>query len=203
MDMRGKLGLFTAVTSLVLGANLSQAADNGLDLVLPASRGHGSHVLLAENTVTAEQPIAAANTASTEEKEDGAFTTSNAHQYMGLATIALAAATAMTAPEECESSACANIPRETDGTHAKLAWATVGMATATVVTGVIAHWDDFAFEDGLTDPDNLHVILGTVGAALMGYAAWKSAQVKTGQVSHAGTAIAGAVGMGLAIALTW
>jgi hypothetical protein len=68
---------------------------------------------------------------------------------------------------------------------------------------LIVHWDDFHLEDGLTDPDNLHVLLGLTGAAAMAVATANSAKVKTGTASHAGLAMAGAAGMVVAIKLTW
>jgi hypothetical protein len=108
----------------------------------------------------------------------------------------------VTAPEGCEHNCAANTPRETNGTHAKLAKATVAMAAATIATGLIGHWNDFHLEDGITDPDNLHVLLGVTGAALMAYAVNKSMHSST-EVSHAGIAEMGALGMVAAIKITW
>ncbi len=128
---------------------------------------------------------------------------SNAHMYLGLATIVAAVATAATAPSSCDQN-CPNPPppREINGTHAQLAKATVALAAATVATGLLVHWDDFHLEDGFTDPDNLHVLLGVTGAALMAYAVNKSANSAV-KVSHAGLAELGAVGMVVAIKMTW
>jgi hypothetical protein len=64
------------------------------------------------------------------------------------------------------------------------------------------HWDDIHFSDGFTDPDNLHVMFGVTGAALMAYAVNKSKNSST-PVSHAGIAELGALGMVVAIKLTW
>jgi hypothetical protein len=133
------------------------------------------------------------------------LTGSKVHQYLGLGTIVAAGLTAMAAPDEgCEQncSATTKKPRETNGTHAKLAKATVAMAAATIVTGVMAHWDDISLGDGFRDPDNLHVILGVSGAALMAYAVNKSKNSAV-PVSHAGIAELGALGMVAAIKITW
>lgn len=130
-----------------------------------------------------------------------------AHQYLGLGTVVLAGLTALAAPGEgCEQN-CPPVsqqpPRQTSGTtHTRLARATVAMAAATVMTGLLYHWDDFHFEDGFTDPDNLHAMLGTAGALLMLYAVDKSAK-STVPTSHAGTAELGAAAMVVAIKLTW
>jgi hypothetical protein len=136
------------------------------------------------------------------EFEPSWLTGSKTHQYLGLATIVGAGLTALTAPEGCENNCSASTKRETNGTHAHLAKATVAMAAATIVTGVLAHWDDIHFGDGFTDPDNLHVMLGVTGAALMAYAVNKSKNSSV-PVSHAGIAEAGALGMVAAIKITW
>src|ERR1039457_7238897 len=131
-----------------------------------------------------------------------------AHQYLGLGTVVLAGLTALTAPsrEVCNHNcppASQQPPRQTSGTtHTRLARATAAMAIATVMTGLLYHWDDFHLEDGWTDPDNQHVMLASTGALLMLYAVNKSAKSAV-PVSHAGTAELGAVAMVVAIKLTW
>jgi hypothetical protein len=132
------------------------------------------------------------------------FSGRKAHQYLGLGTIVLAGLAAVTAPGEgCENCPpSSSQPRQTNGTHAKLGKAAAAMAAATVMTGLLYHWDDFHLEDGWTDPDNLHVMLGTAGALLMLYAVDKSAKSSV-PTSHAGTAELGAVAMVVAIKLTW
>lgn len=185
------------------------ASETPLDLALPASKFYSTEAksfLLAENDV--EMVKLKANIAPAvkpaEEFEPPFFSGSNAHKYLGLGTVVLAGLTAMTASEGCEGKNCpTNAPRDRTGTHAKLAFATTAMAVATVATGLIYHWDDFSTEDGWSDPDNLHVLLGVTGAALMAYAVQKSASVSTGTASHAGVAEAGALGMVVAIKLTW
>lgn len=128
------------------------------------------------------------------------ITKRTAHQYFGLTTIALAGLTAITAPEDCEETSCS--PRNINGIHATFAKATIAMAIATIASGLYAHWDDFSLSDGWSDPDNLHILLGATGAALMAYAVNKSANSQV-PVSHAGIAEAGAVLMVVAIKLTW
>ena len=133
--------------------------------------------------------------------EPATFTGSDAHKYLGLATIVGAALTALTAPEECESN-CGQTPRQTSGTHAKLAKTTVALAAATIISGMLVHWDDIHLADGIRDPDNLHVLLGVTGAALMMYAVNRSKNSAV-PVSHAGIAELGALGMVAAIKITW
>src|SRR5512146_1003179 len=155
-----------------------------------------------ETSVVVKKEAGAAPEVKKNEFEPSWLTGGKVHQYLGLGTIVLAGLTAATAPEGCEHNCSPNTPRETNGTHAKLAKATVVMAAAAITTGLVNHWDDFHLADGITDPDNLHVLLGVTGAALMAYAVNKSMHSST-PVSHAGIAELGALGMVAAIKITW
>lgn len=125
-----------------------------------------------------------------------------AHQYLGLGTVALAGLTMLAAPDDAEG-ASQTAPRQTSGTtHTRLARATAAMAIATVMTGLIYHWNDIHWEDAFTDPDKMHARLAAGGALLMLYAVNKSAK-STEPTSHAGIAELGAVAMVVAIKLTW
>lgn len=135
--------------------------------------------------------------------EEPMFSGGKIHQYLGLATVGAAAATFATHFHPCEGPSCGSQPpRKTHGTHANLGRATALLAVATVASGLLAHWDDFHAEDGITDPDNLHVALGVTGAALMTYAINKSAR-STVPTNHAAMAELGALSMVVAIKLTW
>lgn len=190
---------------LALACNTSFAADSTLDLSLPAASATPKSFMLAAN----DTPVMSVSPTSTTPKAEFSepwMSGDKLHQYMGWTTLALVAATAFSAPGEgCEGAACANQPvqpRQTNGTHAKLAKAAAFMAAATVTSGLIDHWDDFHMEDGFTDPDNLHAMLGTAGALMMMYAVNKSAN-STVPVSHAGIAELGGVAMAVAVKLTW
>ncbi len=194
------------VASLCLGlaCHASFAADSALDLSVPAASASPKSFMLASN----DSGVPAANVApaAAAEFSEPWMSGDKLHQYMGWTTLALVAATALSAPGEgCEGAACANAPvqpRQTNGAHAKFAKAAAFMAAATVTSGLIDHWDDFHVEDGFTDPDNLHAMLGTAGALMMMYAVNKSAN-STVPVSHAGIAELGGVAMAVAIKLTW
>ncbi|MBU1214687.1 MAG: hypothetical protein KKF58_02120 [Gammaproteobacteria bacterium] len=187
---------------------LAGAQEAPLDLSTPAQAyaQRAMPMMLAANdsvVATDKSPSVTAPSAQPEFEESW-LTGGKAHMVLGLATIATALATGATAPGEgCETNCPAVLPpRETNGTHAKLAKLTTALAVATVATGLYYHWDDFHLEDGLTDPDNLHVILGVTGAALMAYATAKSAGSTT-PVSHAGMGMAGAYGMIAAVKIAW
>ncbi|MDD5058287.1 MAG: hypothetical protein PHQ60_10470 [Sideroxydans sp.] len=200
--------LWAAGALMLAWAGAGQAQENAFDLSMPAQtyvRNAGSFMLAANETeaLVKKQGAPAAMATPQPEFEPPLLTGGNAHMAFGLSTIALAGLTAMTAPEGCEHNCPTPAPpRETNGTHAKLAKATIAMAAATIASGLIVHWDDFHLEDGFADPDNLHVMLGVTGAALMAYAVNKSANSST-QTSHAGVAELGALGMVAAIKLTW
>ena len=109
-----------------------------------------------------------------------------AHQYLGLGTVLLAGLTLIAAPGEAEGPQTQ--PRQTSGTtHTRLARATAAMAAATVMSGLVYHWNDIHWEDAFTDPDKVHARLGAAGALLMLYAVHKSA-TSTVPTSHSGIA---------------
>lgn len=201
---KGVAGLYLAVLS---GTAFAQDAPFDLPLASSAYVKDQEAFKLAANDkdTSTRKPNGTAPEVRQGEFEPSWLTGSKVHQYLGLGTIVAAGLTALTAPDDgCEHncSTTTTTPRQTNGTHAHLAKATIAMAAATIVTGVAAHWDDIHLADGFTDPDNLHVMLGVSGAALMAYAVNKSKNSAV-PVSHAGIAELGALGMVLAIKLTW
>jgi hypothetical protein len=183
------------VAGLLTISGMAQASDShNIDIPTLASAytdGSKSY-MLAINDTSKNKPSATVSTLTQPEKfEPPLFSGSNAHKYLGLGTLGLVVATAI-APKPSGTQA------EIDSSvHAKLGEATAVLAAATVTTGLIYHWDDFHFEDGFSDPDNLHALLGTVGALAMMYA------VSQAPAPHAGAGIGGGVAMGFAIKLTW
>ena len=115
------------------------------------------------------------------------------HQYLGLGTLALVGLTAISAPDNE-----GNTTPPTTGTHQSLGRATAAMAAATVVSGLVMHWDDIYWEDSFFDPDKMHARLGALGALAMLYAV--SIAPNSG---HSSAGIAGGIAMGVAIKLTW
>ncbi len=208
MQGNHRFRMLAAAALMLAWASAGQAQQDALDLSLPAQtyvQNAGAFMLAANETdvLVKKQDAPAAAPAPRQEYEPPLLTGSNTHMVLGLATIVAAGLTAVTAPEGCEHNCPTPLPpREVNGTHAKLAKATVALAAATIATGLLVHWDDFHLEDGWSDPDNLHVLLGVTGAALMAYAVNKSKNSAV-PVSHAGIAELGALGMVVAIKLTW
>jgi hypothetical protein len=208
MTVKANWSQFLVAICLVSIAGAACADDRTLNLTLPAGNYYNAEaksILLADNGVAAgkmQNTIVAPTPAA--EFEPKPFTGKKIHEYLGLSTLALAGLTTLAAPGDgCGTQNCAQNSRPVNGAHAELAKATAVMAIATVVSGLIVHWDDFNFEDGWKDPDNQHVLLGVSGAALLAYAVNKSMNVSTGQVSHAGIAELGALSMLVAVKLTW
>ncbi len=186
-------------------------AEQALDLSLPSSsflKGDVQPFILAENDAGDTNAVVKKNLSPTvapaAEFEPPLITGSNVHEFLGLGAVALAGMAMVTAPGEgCEHNCPAvQAPRDVNGTHAQLAKGSAALAVAAVASGLISHWDDFSLEDGWSDPDNLHVLLATAGALLMAYAVDKSMNSSV-PVSHAGMAEVGALGMLVAIKLTW
>lgn len=193
--MRNQLYFLIGVFLLACSSSSIAASDAA------SSNTPSSVILVEQHSYTA--PNNATLTEAPSKFEPPLWSRSNAHLYLGFATIVAAVATAATAPSSCDQN-CPNPapPREVNGTHAQLAQATIGLAAATIATGIWAHWDDFYLEDGIADPDNLHVLLGVSGAALMAYAVNKSLSSSV-KVSHAGEAELGAALMLVGIKLVW
>jgi hypothetical protein len=209
--MRGIEFMSAAVLCLAALSGTSFAQETEFDLPLASSgyvKDYESFKLAAANdtadTSVKKQQDSMAPVAPAKPFEPPLITASKVHQYLGLGTIVMAGLTAATAPGEgCESNcSTTNQPRQTNGTHARLAKATVAMAEAAILTGLITHWDDFHLADGIRDPDNLHILLGVTGAGLMAWAVNRS-KSSTVPISHAGIAELGALGMLAAIKITW
>jgi len=166
------------------------------------THGSKSYMLALNDADAAQKQTVAAGAASQNANfEPSMFSGSNVHKYLGLTTLALVVATALAPkPPEVEDRALtqAELDAQKSSNHAKLGRAAATMAAATVTTGLIEHWDDFHVEDGWTDPDNLHAMLGTAGALAMLYAVSKAPGG-----GHGGMGMAGGVAMGIAIKLTW
>lgn len=210
------IALFAALTAQVAEAATAVATDELPALAGSYSRNIGPNrnnlrftdtqpYMLALNEATVVDGKTAGAESANAKFEPPLFSSSDAHKYLGIGTVLFAGLTAMAAPEEgCEHNCTTPLPpRQTSGTtHTRLARTTAALAVATLTSGLLVHWDDFHFEDGITDPDNQHMLLGTTGALMMLYAIHKSANSST-QTSHAGIAELGGVAMAVAIKLTW
>lgn len=201
---------------LALAAGMAHAGEPALEVgvskddALFQSSGRSAYPTMLAQADTGAAPAAERNAIEPAKPapdfREPIFTLNKTHKFLGISTIVAAAATAMTAPgEACETNCpppSQQPPRNRTGTHAKLARATVALATAAIITGIAAHWDDIHLDNGITDPDNLHALLGITGAFLMQAAVNKSAGSAV-PVAHAGEAELGALLMVAGIKMVW
>lgn len=213
-----RLHNFAAGTVMAALAGIAHANDTALNLEFPTAASAYTrnapyidsrpYLLALNEGDAAKKPVAMPVTPTpankTAEFEPPLFSGSNAHKYLGLGTVLFVGLTVLSAPEEgCETNCPAPPPRQTSGTtHTRFARTAAAFAAATVTSGLLTHWDDVHIEDGFSDPDNQHAMLGTAGALLMLYAVNKSAKSAV-PTSHAGIAELGGVAMAVAIKITW
>jgi hypothetical protein len=200
----GRFRKIAAGSCMAILAGTAHADYVALNLALPfdfAAPYDGdlqSYLLTATDAVATTERSNIAPPPKAAEVRDSWFSGGKIHQYLGLGTIVLAAATMATAPGSCKTN-CANQPPPTSGTHQSLGRATGAMALAAVATGLIFHWDDMhLFEDGLKDPDTQHWLLGGAGALVLANAVGRAPAR-----SHAREAELGAAMMLIAVKLTW
>ena len=123
------------------------------------------------------------------EFEEDWLTANKVHKYLGIGSITMALLSAI-APKP---------PKDNleDGMHKDLAEAAAFLGGAAVATGLVFHYDDI-FNNGFSDPDNLHALYTTIG--VLGYAmAVNDAPV----AQHAGYGVIGALSMIIGIKYTW
>ena len=222
MKCRFKFRNITANICLATLSGMGYADNTVVNLALPTAASFYTHNFssdlwaLKPGVVNSPTYLLAANEAESEQAGVTSVTPATefhppwisgrkVHQYLGLSTVVLAGLTMATAPgDDCENcQATSQQPRQTSGTtHTRLARATAAMAVATVMAGLLFHWNDIHLEDDFTDPDKLHARLAAAGALLMLYAVNKS-EKSTVPVSHAAMAELGAAAMIVAIKLTW
>ena len=116
------------------------------------------------------------------------FTENELHEYLGIAavTAGILAGTVFTPKSDKEY-----------GTHESVANLATALSVAAVGTGFYSHYDDLNIDFGIKDPDNQHILMGGVGAALMALA------VSNAPDSHASTGMAGVALMLTSITVTW
>lgn len=81
---------------------------------------------------------------------------STVHLGLGWATIASALATGVLGPERAGLQI-----------HQTLGYITAGLAAATMVAGIWAHWGDVGLSYSWDNPDNIHALLGAAGGTMM------------------------------------
>ena len=119
------------------------------------------------------------------------LTANKLHKYLGIGSISAAGLTVLTAGDDEGGNG-------DSGIHHQLAYTALGLGAAAVLTGLIFHWDDISLANGFSDPDNLHMLLTTLGT--LGYA--RAVDLAPGD-GHSGYGSSGALSMLLGIKMVW
>ena len=123
------------------------------------------------------------------------LTANKLHKYLGLGSLGAAGLTLLTVDTADKGE---NGGKVDGGLHETFARTAAGLGAAAVLTGLLFHWDDITLSNGFSDPDNLHMILTTLGA--LGYA---QAVNKAPGDGHSGYGATGALSMALGIKMVW
>jgi hypothetical protein len=194
MKCRFKFRNIVASICLATLSGVVYADDTAMNLALPTTASFYTHNLpsdlpsdlwtLKPGVVNSPTYLLAANEAESEQAGVTSVTPATefqppwisgrkVHQYLGLSTVVLAGLTMATAPGgDCENcQATSQQPRQTSGTtHTRLARATAAMAVATVMAGLLFHWNDIYWEDSFTEKSTVpvsHAAMAELGAAAM------------------------------------
>lgn len=181
-----------SATALLLAASAVHANDSASSTQLPSPLWLPQDSLWIAatdselNATPASEASANAITPQPEEKfREPWFTGNKVHQYLGIGSITLATLALLA-------------PKEEEGAHESLAKGAAALGGAAVASGLVFHWDDIANGGGLSDPDNQHALLATLGA--IGFA---MAVSDAPEEEHAAYGASGFMAMAIGIRLTW
>jgi len=180
--------------SLVYGVVWAQGVSQSTEsrVMAMASPLTGLQLASADGVMSeSEKSVSAQSTNQSEPYKSRWFTANKIHKYLGLGSIGAAGLTLLTIDSADEDS-------KDGGIHETFARTATALGGAAVLTGLIFHWDDFKLSNGLSDPDNLHLLLTTLGT--LGYA---KAVDQAPNDSHSGYGSLGAASMILGIKMVW
>jgi len=179
------LGLLLAPGLAVLAQEVESSS---VDVAVIATAGPLTGLQLASAAGTLSATESGGGMQATGEKKTFKsrwLTANKVHKYFGIGSIGAAGLTLLA-------------PKAEDGAHEQLANAAAALGGAAIVTGLAFHWDDIKLSNGFSDPDNLHMLLTTLGT--LGYA--KAVDDAPGS-QHAGYGGVGAASMALGIKMVW
>lgn len=189
------LGLMAAALSAhadVISGKLPAPAQPGLVLHqdwLKVAANEAPMDEAATNRMVTSAPVMAS-------AEHDWFTPNKVHKYLGLGSLGLVGL-ALLAPKP-DNEGNNNGESSEGGIHHDLAVGATVLGAAAVATGFAYHYDDIDLSKGFKDPDNLHMLLGTLAEI-----AFIAAVSKAPAGGHAGEGILGAAAMAAAIKIEW
>jgi hypothetical protein len=175
----------------------AEAAAGEQELVLYPR--YKAQLQLAEAATGSDASAAAVNAESERafnEYRPPLFSANKLHQYLGIGSLTLATLALLA-------------PKDDDSGHPAFGAGAAALGGAAVVSGLIVHGEDVGFSKGLSDPDNLHAIFGTLGAAGFIAAAAEGGEGEDdedggdGGSTHAALGIAGYASMLIGIRIAW
>lgn len=183
---------------------LTAQADNALDAISTAVNTsqplpHHDWLKLAANDIDmddAKPDSAMAAPPAVQSAENDWFTPNKIHKYLGLGSLGLAAL-AILAPKPGDENNTSGEKSES-GIHHDLAVSATVLGAAAVATGFAFHYKDIDLSKGFRDPDNLHMLLGTI--AELGFLVAVSEAPNS---SHVAPGVLGAVAMAAAVKIEW
>jgi len=128
------------------------------------------------------------------EADNAWFTPNKVHKYLGLGSLGLVGLALMTTPD----SEGGTKSKSSGGIHHDFAVGATALGAAAVATGFAFHRNDIDLSKGFKDPDNLHMLLGTLAEV-----AFIAAVSQAPASGHAGMGALGAVAMATAIKIEW
>ncbi len=143
--------------------------------------------LAAVDDTSDETPDARHDKESEDDKplfEERWFTANKLHKYLGIGSIGAAALTLLA-------------PKQENGAHELLGRTAAALGVGAVATGLTFHWEDLDLSEGFRNPDNIHMLLTTLGTLGFLYAVSKAPD------PHGGVGAASAIGMLVGIKMTW
>lgn len=195
-----KWSLLVAACLFVVAPAQADEGTERVELVLyPAYK---AQLQLAEAAVAGGSTTAVADAESerafNEHRPPLFFSANKLHQYLGIGSITLATLALLA-------------PKDDDGGHGAFGAGAAALGAGAVVTGLLVHGDDVGFSKGITDPDNLHALFGTLGAAGFIAAAAEGGEKDEddedgggdGSSTHATLGIAGYASMLIGIRIAW
>lgn len=185
------------ILSLMLNS-VAQAQEFNADFdkpIVAANPLTGVQLADASGKMAAESTSTNVQTGEKSDQYKSRWLTANkVHKYLGIGSIGAAGLTLLTIDSADDEGG----NNKDGGIHETFARTATALGQAAVLTGLIFHWDDIKLSNGISDPDNLHLLLTTLGT--LGYT---KAVDQAPDESHSGYGSFGAASMLLGIKMVW
>jgi hypothetical protein len=195
--------LFALILSVVI-ASPAWSDDFSEQQELTLYPAYKAQLQLAEATTGGASAAPAANSESdrafNEYRPPVFFSANKLHQFLGIGSITLATLALLA-------------PKDDDSGHGAFGAGAAALGAGAVVTGLMVHGEDVGFSQGISDPDNLHAIFATLGAAGFIAAAAEGGEKEEdndedggggdGSSTHATFGIVGYASMLIGIRIAW